>query len=182
MFKKSIIPIILTSALVLGVVTPALAQSNTSDSSTNLIGNLIQLLQKVLSQNKPQQNPSYVNQNNPPMMGNEATGGGQVNPRPGRLQTDKLTEAQKQSILSEVQKIRDEVNSWSKTTSLDPSYVYYGLRGPGMDPNTVPGGQNGGMGGSQGGSSNNQRMLPQGGATGPGGDGQQQVGGSTKPY
>ncbi len=127
MFKKSIISTLLLVVMFFVLVTPAFAQETSTPPNKGLIGSFAQLISKIFSQIRPpMKEASREAQEVPSKMGEE-------NRLEGLVKAGKITETQKESILAEVQKIKDEITAWSKSTGLEEGYIYGGLRGPGMD-------------------------------------------------
>jgi hypothetical protein len=146
MLKKTIASGVMATLLLLSSATPALAQDNSNPNNQGLLGAFAQLFSKILGQQNGPVLPNGSNQNSqnrgPKMMGKEASQSAQMEESRlnGLVQAGKITEVQKQAILTELTKIKQEITTWSQTTGIDPAYIYGGLRGPGMDAGIGQGG------------------------------------------
>lgn len=127
MLRKSSISIFLVLILALSIVTPAFAEDSSSERG-GLVRNIQNFFSRMFERNG---NRSEVRGK---ASDDQATGSGEVEKDrlKGQVKAGKITDAQKQAILAEVQKIRDEIKSWSSSNGVSSSYIYRGLVGEGM--------------------------------------------------
>lgn len=165
MFKKSIVTFLAVSIVSATIALPVFAQEQQKPGNQGFFAAFSQFFSRIFGNLQP--NSANINQL--PTPGNQNLPSGVPSSTPsGQPQTDsnrlqglvtagKITQLQEQEILTEVNKIKSEIQTWSQSTGIDAAYVYAGLRGPGMnpgignEPNGLQGAppQNGPQGGSQ---------------------------------
>lgn len=138
MNKKSITTFLLIGILVLGIASPTFAQQgSTPGAEGGFFGMMSQFFSRIFhpgSQNATPQGGEEVNPSETPsgMPSEEPNPTEGENRLQGLVTAGKITQAQEQEIMTEVNKIRTEILSWSASTGINPVYIYGGLRGPGM--------------------------------------------------
>lgn len=138
MNKKVLATSLAVAVLTLGLSMPAFAQQQGQQGNNGFFGMLGHFFSRFFSQGGQNQgqnaNPGEPNPTGISPSGTEPNSQQIVGNRlQGFVNADKITQAQKQQILTEITKIQTEIKDWSVSTGIDQGYVYQGLRGQGMD-------------------------------------------------
>lgn len=152
--KKKLTFLVIPFLLSTLALTPVYAQENTNKSE-GLIGGFFQMFTRMFRPAVPKgqglgTEDNQIDQKKQWQGASGASGTvskGQPNREAmeearltGLVQAGKITEAQKQAILTELTKIRQEVEAWAKSQGIDPVYIMGGF-GPGNGAGMGIGGQ-----------------------------------------